>query len=189
MDMAMNRPWHTEPYENETDNVVEWDKDENSVTNLELLSSRGVTSYYGARANGVTSTRSFFTTNLKNISAKDLQSLENKTNVTKSWKIQKQTPIKKFIESKLGNYTAGAAFYLLMKDEKVDANREIMIMEKGKDTIYGGPNARTLLNLPNQDCKVNPGNHSDYDVYVQSYSDNRNLIQGTKVLYRMDLHK
>lgn len=170
-----------------TDNIIEWEKTEQSVNNLVSSTSRGMDNYYKGITVNKMSTKSFFT-NLSTVTVKDLQQLEDKTHTTKTWKISKQTPIEKFVEGKLGKYTPGAGFYLLMKDETVDDTREIMIMEKDKPTIYGGPKARELLGLPNETVRVKPRNHSDYDVYVQAKSKNRNLIQGTTFLYRMDLH-
>jgi hypothetical protein len=56
-------------------------------------------------------------------------------------------------------------------------------MEKGSKAIYGGNAARSLIGLPyGAEAKVEPGNHANYDIFVQSTSTNRKLVRGTKLL-------
>jgi len=59
-------------------------------------------------------------------------------------------------------------------------------MEKGKSEVYG-PDARDLIGLPAGGTeKVIPGNHANYDIYIQSTSNNRRLVRGTKLIYFKD---
>jgi hypothetical protein len=40
-----------------------------------------------------------------------------------------------------------------------------------------------MIGLPaNADAKVEPGNHANYDIFVQSTSVNRKLPRGTKLI-------
>ena len=81
-------------------------------------------------------------------------------------------------------YRKGAAFYELTKREEIQENKELLVMEIGKSAVYGGADAREVLGLPETRCKVTPGNHSQWKIFVQSGSFNRRLVRGTSVLYR-----
>lgn len=57
-------------------------------------------------------------------------------------------------------------------------------MEKGKTPVYSGEWVRETLGLPKfGEVKVEPGNHGNWDIYVQSASTNRKLVRGTKLVY------
>ena len=49
--------------------------------------------------------------------------------------------------------------------------------------VYGGAEAREILGLPGTDIKVKPTDFSDWDIFVQSTSNNRKLVVGTNLLY------
>ncbi len=98
--------------------------------------------------------------------------------------VSKEAVVKNFVEEKTHrSYIKGQAYYQLMKDEKVQSYKQVLIMEKGKGTIWGGNEARDLIGLPyNADAKVSPGNHAGFDLFIQSSSVNRKLSRGTKLL-------
>ena len=56
----------------------------------------------------------------------------------------------------------------------------IWIRVTGK--IYSGNQARGLLNLPDEEVKIVPGDFGEWNVYVQSTSVNRNVIPKQRVL-------
>jgi hypothetical protein len=94
--------------------------------------------------------------------------------------------IKEFVEENTNQpYRLGDAFYQLSKTEKIQAGKDLMIMEKGKRGIWAGSEARELVGIPKGAAgKVTPGNHSNFDIFVQSTSTNRKLVRGTRVLVR-----
>ncbi len=98
--------------------------------------------------------------------------------------MNKETEIKPFVESKTKKeYVYGSAFYELTKSEKVQKNKQILIIKKGDSIIYGGTGVRKLLNLPyDKDAKVDVGNLSNYRIFVKSTSSNRKLVRGTGIL-------
>ncbi len=79
----------------------------------------------------------------------------------------------------------GAAFYARSKPYKsVQRYKLIVIRDKNSGEVYAGQSARDLLNLPTQGMiSLSPGNHGNYDIYIQSTSVNRKLVAGTNVLY------
>lgn len=164
-----------------TDNVREW---ETTAKGLEVTSSVNTlsfNSYYNSRGAGSRSVKNFYEVDLSSLQTKDLKQLDNLQSKFKLIDVEKESPIKEFVESKGYNYTPGSCFYELTKKETVQADKEILVQEKGKAAIYGGDEARSLIGIPKQDVKVEPLNLSKYRVFVLSTSVNRKLVRGTKL--------
>lgn len=97
--------------------------------------------------------------------------------------VTNEVVIKPFVERNMRIvYSKGCAFYQMTKPEIIQAYKEICVRDRKTGAVYGGANARTLLGLPNAKAKVLPGDHSGYDVFVQSTSYTRKLMPGTNVL-------
>jgi hypothetical protein len=126
-------------------------------------------------------------TDLSGLKARDVKrQLDDLSGHFRAYTVGRETDIKTFVESKTHKpYVVGQAFYCLTKPEKVQPNKAVLIAEKGKTAVWGGDQARELVGLPTDGvahARVEPGNHANYDVYVQSTSVNRKLVRGTKVL-------
>ncbi|MGI5359728.1 vWA domain-containing protein [Streptomyces sp. CA-252508] len=79
-------------------------------------------------------------------------------------------------------YRTGGAFYQLSKSEKVQARKQIAVLEKKTDQVYTGPEARALLGLPDAEVRVRPDHNDDFTIFVQSTSVNRKLVPNTRLL-------
>ncbi|MFJ1747934.1 VWA domain-containing protein [Streptomyces sp. NPDC088116] len=79
-------------------------------------------------------------------------------------------------------YRTGGAFYQLSKSEKIQAKKQIAVLEKKTDRVYTGPEARALLGLPDVEVRVTPDHNDDFTIFVQSTSVNRKLIAHTRLL-------
>ncbi|MEY9989135.1 hypothetical protein ABIE67_001167 [Streptomyces sp. V4I8] len=79
-------------------------------------------------------------------------------------------------------YRTGGAFYQLSKSEKIQAQKQIAVLEKKTDRVYTGPEARALLGLPNVEIRVKPDHNDDFTIFVQSTSVNRKLVPNTRLL-------
>jgi hypothetical protein len=96
------------------------------------------------------------------------------------------TWIQHFVERKLPNesYIKGAGFYQLSKSEKIQDHKQIMIRDKKSGAVYAGHAARQMLGLPDfGEVRVRPGDHGNFDLFVQSTSCNRHLVEGTSLVY------
>lgn len=166
------------------DNIRIWDQTDTGLQEVQETTTVGLSAYYAARSVGQKSVKQFYTTDLSKVSTKDMnKKLKDLSSAYKLFSVPTERVIKDFVEEKVGEYKAGHAFYMLMKPEKISANKEILIMEKGKRKIWGGDNARKMIGIGvGCDAKVTPGNHANYDIYVQSTSYNRKLPRGTKIL-------
>jgi hypothetical protein len=166
-------------------NVAEWEQSRKGVQKAQDVQSQGVANYFKARRAGQMSTGSFYP-DMSRVTSADLRA--NLVDIARDcnvWDVMKKERIDTFCARMSGKaYIKGAAFYQLVKTEKVVQDyKGIIIMEKGKSQIYAGDAARDLLGLPGHNVKLIPGNHANYLIFVQSTSLNRNLDPGTKIVY------
>ena len=173
------------------DNLREWEATTQGVEEVKTSAVLALHNYYDAAASGAKSSRSFYsmTTDLSKLKDKDLKkTLVNLKGKFKAIPVNKEVEIKPFILKNNIPYVQGVGYYQLSKPEKVQPDKEILVMEKGKSDIWGGSDARQLIGLPTDGstyAKVTPGNHSKYDIFVQSNSVNRKLVRGTTLLVKV----
>ena len=178
------------------ENVREWEATRHGVVETQSVTRRATQTYYATTAaTGQSSMDNFYapvTTDLSKVAVLAVKrKLDDISDRFVSFTVPKEVVIKDFVEAKTKrDYVVGQAFYQLMKTEKVQKSKSVLIQEKGKAAVWGGPAARELIGLPEKnDARVTPGNHSNYDIYVQSASVNRKLPRGTKVMIDTKLTK
>lgn len=143
--------------------------------------------YMQARASGVRSTRSLFSTdvtavNLSTIKANGLVPLDRGRYMLAP--VPRDSVIKQFTEDCGHNYKLGHGYYQLVKTETIQPQKEIAIVERTPGAkVYVGRDARQMIGLPDMAVRVKPDYNPDFDVFVQSTSINRKLPAGTKYLY------
>ncbi len=166
-------------------NIQEWEATTAGMNYAAQSMTTGIGTYYASRSVGLKSTKGFFTTDLSQVSANTVQrKLDDIRDRVSIWNVEKgEIQIRDFVEGRGTTYQPGNAYYQLTKDELVQKYKQVLLVEKGKGSVYGGADARYLLNLPDDDVKVRPGNHANWDVYIQSTSNNRKLVRGTKLVY------
>lgn len=164
-------------------NVVEWEATVKGVQTYSAANVAGTVSYVSARSHGINSTQTFYT-DLSNVSAKQLKKdLDDLSSKVRVLNVDKEQDIRTFVQNKTGKYVPGSAYYQLTKSEKkIQDYKKLLVMEKNKRSVYGGPDARQALGIPEGELKVSPGNHGNFDIFVQSTSNNRKLVRGTKLL-------
>lgn len=168
------------------DNVTTWEATERGVAAATGQTVSGVNTFYTSRASGLKAMTTFYVnTDLSKLSAKDVyERLDNVQMRYSSFAVEREIEIRDFVERETAQaYRIGTAFYQLTKPEKIQPGKQILIVEKGARAIYGGAQARDLIGLPHGgDAKVVPGNHANWDIFVQSTSTNRKLVRGTRLL-------
>ena len=168
-------------------NIQEWDTTERGLREASERTVDAFQNYYAVRSTGVKSTDSFYA-NMAAVSASDVRAAMTDISIgVKIWPVTKGgMMIRPFVEKQLGHgMILGAAFYQLNKPEKaVQDYKQIIIRDKQTGSVYTGRGARQLLGLPVAGTiKLAPGDHGNYEIYIQSTSVNRKLIAGTNVLY------
>src|SRR5258708_4568656 len=101
--------------------------------------------------------------------------------------VPKRSEISSFLTLKTRQpYRKGTGFYQLSKPEKaVQDYKVIVARNKNIGAVYGGTTQiRQLLGLPlGGTISLRPGDHGDWDLFIQSTSTNRVLMPGTSALY------
>jgi len=168
-------------------NVQEWNNDAAGTAEAAFARDMGVNAFYGLRSAGATSSMDFYnvTTDLSKLDPNQLKAqCKDVRSEVKIWEVPRETDIQSFVQSQTGRpYQSGTVFYTLSKSEKVQAGKKVLVMEKGQRGVYAGDAARALVGIkPGENCRVKPGNHSNFDIFVQSTSVNRVLVRGTKLI-------
>lgn len=170
-----------------SDNIREWETTKESIKETTFKTKEGFKRYFTARNSGSKSIDTFYT-DLSNVSIPKIRN--NLDNISKDYVKLTVGPlyhgfqIRDFVKTFNINYKIGNGFYELTKPELVQENKEILVMEIGKDVVWGGSDARSVLGIPEGRIKIIPKNHSKYKIFVQSNSVNRKLLKNTVVLYR-----
>lgn len=174
-------------------NIMEWTQTVDGVKNYGVANSSAIGSYFKNRAQGKTNTTSFYA-DLSDVKREDVKNvLRDVTNDVAVLSVKKDSQVRPFIEEQGLEFKKGNAFYQLLERKeghKVQKYKEVMIREKysknkKKKKIYSGSAARQLLGLPDHEVKVRPGDHGDWDIFIQSTSVNRKLPKGSTLLYKV----
>lgn len=167
-------------------NIQPWDLSSVGFERSSAAVSTGYTGYFTARSAGARSSKSFFQTNLTNVSRTELkQNLVDVRNQFVRLPVNQTGPIRPYVESLGYSYSIGNSFYELTKREDVQEQKEIVIEDRVTGAIYAGSHVRDILRLPSYETiRLEPGAHGDYRIFVQSTSVNRKLISGTTMLLK-----
>jgi hypothetical protein len=115
---------------------------------------------------------------------KQLVDISSQVAVFKVKSTEGSIQIRDFVEQRTKKPMAkGTAFYQLTKTENVQDYKQLAIRDKLKGTVFSGFAARDMLGLPQTgEVKLAPGSHGQYDIFIQSTSINRKLVENTNVL-------
>lgn len=166
------------------ENISLWSTTVRGTEEVGRVMQQSTDNFMQARSTGVRGTKSLFTMNASNLSAAAVNTNLTELSPTEYdlLNVHKKAVIKPFVESWKIPFRLGAAYYQLSKPEKVQGHKQICIQNKRTAKVYGGANARKLLGLPDYEVQVEPAAHPEYDLFIQSTSNNRNLVAGTKLL-------
>ncbi len=168
------------------DNIQIWHTTEKGLQELGDTMIGSTQSYYSTRAMGQKSTKMLF--KLPEVTKAEVkQKLDEvdpgsyETLLVRPY--DHDRPIKDFVEAWTKKpYRLGSAYFQLTKAEKVQGNKVVAVVEKSTGKMFSGPDARKLLNLPNCEVKVAAADFRNFDVFVQSHSCNRKLVQATHLI-------
>ncbi|MCK8681715.1 vWA domain-containing protein [Streptomyces lichenis] len=168
------------------DNVAVWD-----ATSTQGLKEAGeviqqaTEKFMVGRSQGIRGSRAVFSTgaeavNEDTIKAAGLTPLD--PSLYQLLTVDREAPIRTWVTESGHTYRNGGAFYQLSKSERIQAHKQIAVLEKKTDQIFTGPQARTLLGLPDMETRVKPDQNDHYTIFVQSTSVNRKLAPNTRLL-------
>lgn len=175
-----------------TDNIQIWDTtSKDGVLDVGKVITEATDTYMQNRALGVRGSKTMFAKmgaadlNLGAVKQAGLRRLpKDRYEVLAVLAANDGEAIKTFVEEKTGrSYVTGTAYYELMKTEKIQPQKAVLVRDKKSGVVYTGQHARDILGLPaNQEMRVKPDVNPKYRVFVQSTSLNRKLVAGTKLL-------
>lgn len=174
------------------DNVAIWDA--TSTQGLEdagQVIQQATENFMQGRAQGIRGTKAVFSTGSDALNAKSVQAAGltpvdpgafQLIPVTHD-SVMRHKEIKPWVENEAGHsYRTGRAFYQLMKRERIQPQKKIMVLNKRTGEVFGGQAARDLIGLGDVEVRVTPDYNPDFTIFVQSTSVNRHLIGATKLL-------
>jgi len=165
-------------------NIQEWETTAAGLERSTAQTAQAVDTFFATRASGQKSSTVFYA----NAAAVDTSKLKDISKavslyVVDSW--DNGIQIRDFILKKRMKYLKGSAFYQLTKTEaRVSPSKMIAIRDRVTGKVYAGKEARDMLGLSSvNNIRLHPGDHGNYDLFIQSESVNRKLVGGTGVLY------
>lgn len=165
-----------------------WDTTKKGLIEVGEKFDKTMDNYFESRKKGIRGSATVFS-DLKEVTSKNVTQVLTKVKPS-SYDILineavKAVQIRDLVESKTNiQYHKGIAYYELVKNEFVQPTKSIMIQNKKNGMVYEGDTARQLLNLPDREVKVVPGDFGEWIVYVQSTSVNRNVIPKQRILVK-----
>lgn len=100
--------------------------------------------------------------------------------------VENDISIKAFVLENGLTFKTGRGFYEFTKTETIQAQKEIILMDRVTGDLFAGEAAREILGLPpGTTVRIKPSSLEKYIVFVQSTSANRKLIGGTRFLYEV----
>ncbi len=165
-------------------NIQQWETTDTGMKVSSVATAQAVDNYFTARSKGISSTTTFYADASKvNIAA--LEDISSKISLYVVPTEQNGIEIREFILKHRMEYLKGSAFYQLTKTEsRVSHTKLILVREQATGKIYSGKDARSMIGLPNdRNARLHPGDHKNYDIFIQSESVNRKLVGSTGVIY------
>lgn len=143
------------------------------------------TSYMDMRSKGIRSTKGLFTLDSSKLDVVRGNLQELPPYSYEVYPVRNKAAIKSYIESWTKQpYRLGSAYYEPAATVDIQDYKKILVQDVRNGRVYEGSNIRQLLGIPASTAKVNPGQHKDWRIFVQSTSVNRNLLPDTFVLVR-----
>jgi len=165
-------------------NVAVWD-----ATTKQGMEDAGHTiraatdAYMTSRSGGVTTKTGIFDMSPAVVNHKTVASLKEIVSGIEILPVKAAMDITTFITKHHGRtFRQGKYYFPLVKREKVGPQKNVVVRHKISGKVFGGPEVRTLLGLPDHEVSIKPGINNEYDVFVQSTSTNRNLIPNFDLL-------
>jgi hypothetical protein len=103
--------------------------------------------------------------------------------------VKKDFVIADFVKKNGLKFKTGRGFYEFTKSVKVQSYKEVVLLDNTTGDMYSGDRARQIAGIPiGYDATVSPGKGSlaNYTCFIQSTSNNRKLLGGTKFLYEVE---
>lgn len=165
-------------------NIQAWDTSNSGLEQSTQATTTAMNNYFTARSQGVRSSTAFYA-DAQQVDLSKLTDVSKEVSLYVVPDADMGIEIRPFILRHRMEHLKGAAFYQLTKTEpRVQHDKLIAIRDRSTGKIYAGKDARQMIGLPtDRNARLHPGDHGNYDIFIQSNSVNRKLVAGTGVLY------
>ena len=170
------------------DNIQKWETTTAGMAASTKVTAQAMTGYFRARASGAKSSNAFYA-DASQVNVAALQDVSNKISLYVVPQEDNGIEIRPFILRHRMEYLKGAAFYQLTKTEsKVSNTKQVLVRDRQTGKFFAGREARDMIGLPHdRNARLHPGDHKNFDLFIQSESINRKLVGGTGVAYWKDI--
>ncbi|MEE1753107.1 vWA domain-containing protein [Streptomyces sp. SP18CS02] len=168
------------------DNIAIWDA--TSTHGLEeagQVIQEATEKFMVGRAKGIRGSRAVFSTGAEAVNKDTIKAAGLRPAKSSDYQlipVAREAAIRDWVIESGYTYRTGCAFYQLSKPEKIQARKQIAVLEKKTDRVFTGPEARALLGLPDVEVRIKPDHNDDFTIFVQSTSVNRKLVAQTRLL-------
>ncbi|MFF8382185.1 vWA domain-containing protein [Streptomyces kanasensis] len=168
------------------DNIAIWDA--TSTQGLEeagQVIQQATEKFMVGRTKGIRGSRAVFSTGAEAVNKETIKAAgltPAKPSAYRLIPVTRDAAIRDWVVESGHTYHTGGAFYQLSKSEKIQARKQIAVLEKKTDRVYTGDEARSLLRLPDVEVRIKPDHNDDFTIFVQSTSVNRKLVPNTRLL-------
>jgi hypothetical protein len=167
------------------DNFRAWDgRTVESYGQTVQATTSALSTYTESRSKGVTRSTSFYSVDPSKLNAAGVRSHAKKVTPSEVKTVSSRMD-GRAIADFFTRFEKGRHYYQLVKGEYIEEDKDLVVHIKDKDEFrQGSRSVRLLLGLPESGrIRVKPaGTASNFDVYVQSASVNRKLVEGQKLL-------
>lgn len=166
-------------------NIQRWETTAKGMEVSTKVTTQAMDQYFSARSVGSKSSTTFYANaaSVNTAALTELKPTEYSLYVVPAH--ENGIEIRPFILQHRMEHLHGAAFYQLTKTEsRVQPDKQVLIRDRATGKVYCGNSARKMIGLPdNSNARLHPGDHKNYDIFIQSNSINRKLVGGTGVIY------
>lgn len=166
-------------------NIQEWDTTDAGMLASTKVTTQAMNNYFTSRTAGTRSTGSFYA-DASQVNLAQLNELPKKEFSLYVVPAEDNgIEIRPFVLRHRTEHLFGSAFYQLTKTEpRVQHDKQILLRERVTGKVFHGPSARAMIGLPSdRNARLHPGDHKNYDIFIQSNSVNRKLVGGTGLIY------
>lgn len=165
-------------------NIQTWETTAAGMAASTAQTTQAMSNYFTTRSSGAKATSAFYADASK-VDITALEDISKKVSLYVVPSTDNGVEIRPFILRHRMDYLKGSAFYQLTKTEaRVSHTKMILVRDRASGKIFAGKQARTMIGLPqDKNARLHPGDHKNFDLFIQSESVNRKLVADTGVVY------
>ena len=169
-------------------NIQLWETTAEGMATSTVQTTTAMANYFTGRSAGNRSTGAFYA-DASQVNVAALEDVSKKVSLYVVPAADNGIEIRDFVLRHRMEYLKGAAFYQLTKTEsRVAHTKQVLVRDRATGKIFAGAEARKMIGLPtDRNARLHPGDHKNFDLFIQSESVNRKLVGGTGVVYWKEL--